>query len=163
MTFGQRTIEQRVVVEGEQVEGDERGRRLGRQAADARLGGVDALQQGVEVEAAIIGSGHDDLAVDDASLRQRCQQRRQQLGEVAGERPLVAAGQFDVVTVAEDDAAEPIPLRLVVPPLAGRDLGGRLGQHRRQRRRDRQRHRIKDGRSGSDLSQVTSECFRPAV
>ena len=43
------------------------------------------------------------------------QQRLDQLGEVAGERPLVAAGQLDLVAVAEHDAAEAVPLRLVQP------------------------------------------------
>ena len=58
------------------------------------------------------------------STTHRCgqlrQQRREQLGEVAGERPLVAAGQLDVVAVAEHDAAEAVPLRLVQPAVAHR-------------------------------------------
>ena len=95
MALGQRTIEQRLVVERQQVEGDERRRRLGGEPAHARLGRVDALQQRVEVETAIVRGRHDDLAVDDAALRQRREQRVEQLGEVAGERPLVAAGELD--------------------------------------------------------------------
>ena len=35
-----------------------------------------------------------------------------ELGEVAGQRPLVAAAQLHLVAVAEDDAAEAVPLRL---------------------------------------------------
>ena len=121
VALGQRTIEQRIVVECQQVEGDERRRRLGGESADAGFGGMDALQQRVEVEPAIIGGRHDDLAVDDASLRQRRKQRFEQLGEVAGERALVAAGELDLVAVAEDDAAEAVPLRLVQPAIAGRE------------------------------------------
>ena len=37
---------------------------------------MDALQERVEVETAIVVGGHDDLAIDDTSLRQRCEQRR---------------------------------------------------------------------------------------
>ncbi len=110
---------------------------------------MDALQQGVEVETAIVGGRHHDLAVDHAPVGQCRQQWRQQLGEVAGEGSLVAAGQLDRVAVAEDDAAESVPFRFVVPTLADRDLGGGLGQHRRQRWRDRQRHRRKLARNVS--------------
>src|SRR6476661_7818124 len=93
---------------------------------------MDALQERVEVEAEVTG-GDDDLAVDDATLGQGGAQRVEQLGEVAGERALVAAGQLEVVAVAEHDATEAVPLRLVQPTLALGDLVGQLGEHRRQR------------------------------
>ena len=44
--------------------------------------------------------------------RQRLLDRLDDLREVAGEGPLVAAAQLDLVAVAEDDAAEAVPLRL---------------------------------------------------
>ena len=47
-----------------------------------------------------------------------------ELGEVPRERALVAAAQLDLVAVAEDDAAEAVPLRLVPHP--GRDPGDGL-------------------------------------
>ena len=106
----------------------------------ARLGGMDPLQQRVEVEAAAVAVGHHDLAVDDAPVGQSLEERLEQLGEVAVERPLVAAGELDLVAVAEHDAAEAVPLRLVQPPVAGRDLAGELRQHRLDRRGQRQRH-----------------------
>ena len=68
MTLTERTIEQCVVVECQQVEGDERGRRLGGQPAHPRLGRVDALQQRVEVETTVVVGRDDDLAVDDAAM-----------------------------------------------------------------------------------------------
>ena len=112
---------------GQQVEGDEgRGRRL-RQLADALLGGMDALGEGVEVEPA--GPGDDDLAVQHAARRELASQRLDELGEVAGERLLVAAAEGDVVAVAEDDAAEAVPLGLVEEPRLARQLAGELGQH----------------------------------
>ena len=67
----------------------------------------------VEVEPVPVAVGHDDLAVDDAPLGERVEQHRDQLREVAVERALVAAGQLDLVAVAEHDAAEAVPLRLV--------------------------------------------------
>ena len=64
-----------------------------------------------------------------------------QLGEVARQRLLVAAPELDVVAVAEHDAAEAVPLRLV---RASRRRSGssrvELRQHRRDGRRDRERH-----------------------
>ncbi len=92
--LAQRRVEQRAVVEGEEVEGDERGRRLARQPPHPRLGRVDALLQGVEVEAvAAARRRHHDLAVDDAASGSGRLERLDQLGEVARERPFVAAGR----------------------------------------------------------------------
>src|SRR3712207_7850397 len=53
-----------------------------------------------------------DLAVDHAPLGQPFLDRADHLGEVAGQRPLVAAAQLHLVAVPEDDAAEAVPLRL---------------------------------------------------
>ncbi len=64
----------------------------------------------IEVEA--VRAGDDDLAVDDAAGRERRQQQRVQLGEVAIERPQIAALDEDVGVAAEDDGAEAVPLRL---------------------------------------------------
>ncbi len=64
-TLAQRPRQPRLVAEGEEVEGDERARRLLGQPVDPRRRRVDALQQGVEVEPVAVGVGDDDLAVDD--------------------------------------------------------------------------------------------------
>ena len=71
------------------------------------------------------------------------------LGEVPVERALVAAAELDLVAVAEHDAAEPVPLRLVGPSAARRELAGQLRQHRRDRGRDRERHPATLPRAGS--------------
>src|SRR3954447_10501318 len=99
---------------------------------------MNALQQRVEVEAAVVGGRHDDLTIDDTALWQRSEQRREQFREVARERPLVAAGQLDRITVAEHDATEAVPLRLVQPTVTNRDLGRCLREHWRQWRLERQ-------------------------
>ena len=51
------------------------------------------------------------------------------LREVAGQGPVVAAAELDLVAVAEHDAAEAVPLRLVEQPGVARHLVDRLGQH----------------------------------
>ena len=99
------------------------------------------------------------------STTQRCGQRGpqrvEQLGEVAGERPLVAAGQLDVVAVAEHDAAEAVPLRLEQPAVAVGDRAGQLGQHRLERRGERQDHARILARPGTAARRATSNVQRP--
>ena len=66
--LGLRQLEQRLVVEREQVERDEPRRRLLGEHVDARLGGVDSLAERVEVLAAVLVEEHD-LAVEDVAAR----------------------------------------------------------------------------------------------
>ena len=73
-------LEQHLVAVGEQVEGDEARRGLLGQHVDARLGGVDALAERVEVLPALLVEQHD-LAVEHVAAGGELQ-----LGEVAGER-----------------------------------------------------------------------------
>ena len=54
VTGGERGVEQHLVADRQQVEGHERRRRLGGEPVDARHGRMDALQQRVEVEAAVV-------------------------------------------------------------------------------------------------------------
>jgi len=126
----ERDLHQRLVVDGQQVEPDERGRDLLGEEVDARLGGVDAQEERVEVQAGALDDDH--LAVDHAAPGQVRPQRLDQLREVAGHRPFVAAAELDLVAVPEDDRAEAVPLGLVVHP--GRDVAHRLRQHRADRR-----------------------------
>ena len=153
----------RRVVVGQEVEGDERGRRRLGQLADPLLGRVDALGQGVELEAR--RARDDDFAVEHASGRELAPQRLDQLGEVAGEGLLVAAAQLDLVPVAEDDAAEAVPLRLVVQPVALGELAGQLGQHRRDRwhhgERQRPRLRLRSARRGRGRARSCVRGRRP--
>ena len=88
---------------------------------------MDPLEEGLEVEPA--AGGDHDLAVEDAAGRAAAPQRVEQLREVPGQGPLVAAAELDLVAVPEDDAAEPVPLGLVEHAALGRELPGELGQH----------------------------------
>src|SRR5690606_36169121 len=71
-----------------------------------------------------------DLAVHDAALRQGRHQVLDQLGEVPGERAVVAGAELELVAVAEDDAAEAVPLRLVAEADVPGHRVDRLGEHR---------------------------------
>ncbi len=95
----------------QQVEGHEgRGCRLG-QLSDPALSRVDSLGERVEVET--VGAGDHHLAIENAPFRKFPMEGFDQLGEVSGERLLVAAAQLDPVTFPEHDAAEAVPFRLV--------------------------------------------------
>ncbi len=106
---------------------------------DPRLRRVEPQLQRVEVQTVLVGQDH--LAVHDAAGRERFAKRRDQLREVALQRPRVAALDPDIVALAEDDRPEPVPLRLVPPPVTARDLAFELRQHRGERRSERQRLR----------------------
>ena len=115
--------------------------RLGGQHLHPRRRGVDAEQEGVEVEPAV-GPRDDHLAVEhEARVRAADRaQRLLELREVSIERLQVPGLDVDLAAVAEDERAKAVPLRLVDPALAVRDRGGRLGQHRLDGRLDRVRH-----------------------
>ena len=121
----ERRVAQVLVAQREQVPGHERGRRLRGEQLHARRGGMDAQQQRLEVEA---------RAAPRSRSRRRATQRagsaaasgRDELGEVAVHRLLVAALQQDLVAVAKHERAEAVPLGLEQPALA-------VGQARRRR------------------------------
>src|SRR5215210_3601070 len=94
---------------------------------------MQASQQRDEVE--LLAAGDDEFAVEhELVLRQR-QQRLDDLGEVACEWPLVAAAQVDLAAIAEHQAAEAVPLRLV-EVVAPRQFARQARQHRA----DKERH-----------------------
>ena len=124
----ERLVADVVVAVGEEVEADEAHRRLRGEGRDAARRGVDP--QGEQVEVEPVGGGDDELAVDDHPGRQRGPQRVEDLGEVPVEGTLVAARQLDLVAVAEHETAEPVPLGLVRPAVAGGELAGEAGEHR---------------------------------
>ena len=108
---------------------------------------VDLLAEHVEVElrnGARVVADHHQLAVDHDARRQLGLGLLDDLGKVPGHRLAAAAGQLDLVAVAEHDAAEAVPLRLVehVGPL-GRQLTRELRKHRFERGCHRQRHRVR--------------------
>ena len=104
----------------EEIERDhQRGRLLG-ESLDAARGRMDALQQRVEREG--LALRHDDLAVEHEAF---CPQRPRggdDFRKIAGERLAGFRLQLDPRAIAEDQAAEPVPFRLVVPVGPGRDL-----------------------------------------
>ena len=82
----------------------------------------------------------DDLAIEHAAFRQLFLQGLDELGVVAAERLCIAALNEDLISVAEHQGAKPVPLGLEDPPLAVRQLTGRLGKHGQDRRIHGQTH-----------------------
>jgi hypothetical protein len=93
---------------------------------------MDAEQERLEVEHALLRD--HDLAVEHALLGQLLAQRRFELDEIAIERLELAALDVDRVSVLEHERAEAVPLGLVEPLRARRDVGRELGEHRLDRR-----------------------------
>src|SRR6185437_7068692 len=116
-----------LIVEREQIPGDERGRRLLGEHAHARLRRMDAQQERLELQASV--SGDDDLAVEDRALRQRRPDRRLELREVSVERLQIPGLDIRLIAVAEDDGPEAVTLRLEQPAVTLRQRVGRLGEH----------------------------------
>src|SRR5215207_746859 len=106
----------------EDVEGDERRRRLTRQHVDARDGWMNPLQEGVEIEA--LTTGDHDFAIDDDAGFEIGAQAGLDLRKVAPQRPQIATLNDQRIAVPEDERAESVPLRLVQPSPAGGHLAG---------------------------------------
>src|SRR4029079_59879 len=128
-----------LVTDRQQVEGHERCRRLLGQLLVPRGGGVDAVEQRIEVEPP--RTGDDDLAIHHAALGERGAEGAEDLREVAGHRPLVPAPELHALAVAKDDGAEAVPLGLVDDVARRRELADQLREHRRDRRLDREGQR----------------------
>ena len=122
----------------EQVEEHDGRRDLLGEQLHARRGRMEAELQRLEIEAAI--PGDDDFAVEHAAGGQLRQQRLEQLGKVAVERFFVAALDQDLVAVAEDQRAKPVPLRLENPRSVAGQFVNSLGEHRQDRRIDGKVH-----------------------
>jgi hypothetical protein len=95
---------------------------------------MDPLLQRLELQP--LADRHEDLPVEHAPLGQLRQRRVLELGEVAGERLGVAAGELHIGAVAEHDRPEPVPLGLEAQATellrVGHALHG-LGEHRLDR------------------------------
>jgi hypothetical protein len=137
-SLGERLPGEVAVIEGQEVEGHEAGRRLLGQPADPRRSRVEALLKRIEAEPGI--GDHHDLPVHDASLRQRDAQQLHELREVARERPVVPRPELELVAVAEHDAPEPVPLGLVEETVGSRHRVHRPGEHGLHRRHDGELH-----------------------
>src|SRR5262249_46861445 len=104
--------------------------------------------QPIEVESM---RGHDDdFAVDDDAGWKLFQQRVVKLGEIAIERPEIAALDVDVRRTAKHDGAKPVPLRFVEKVAISRQRICQLRQHRLDGRFDREGHARARFRSGAE-------------
>ena len=137
--------EGRYVLDGEIVRFDDQGRQdfdaLGQRIHPAKSR-IDMLAEEtptrfIAFDVLAVVAEDDDLAVEHVAAG-----REAQLGEVARQRAPVARLQLDVVAVHERDAAEAVPLGLVDPAFAGRQLLGRPGELREERWCERQRHAL---------------------
>src|SRR5207247_3585536 len=97
------------------VEDDELRWDLGRELADAGLGGMQARLHRVEVERSV--ACDDDLAVECGVGREQFAERGQ-LREVTQQGPLVARPQCELRGGVLEYAPEAVPLRLVLPTVA---------------------------------------------
>ena len=126
----ERQLPDRLPVPEQNVEHDVLGRDLGGEPAHARLGRVQPHLHRVEVEHAV--ARDHDLAVERGVRRQKVAERAK-LGEVAQQRPLVPRPERKLAAVVLEDAAEPVPLRLVLPLVALGQRADELRLHRRKR------------------------------
>ena len=133
--LGHRLAAQVLAVERQQIERHERGRRRLRELGDARCGRMQPQLQRVEVEP--FRRRDHDLAVDDAVGRKSGEQRVVQLGEVAIERPQVAALHEQVACPAKHDRPEAVPFRLEKKRALFRQHVRQLREHGLDRGRDR--------------------------
>src|SRR5437667_10876182 len=97
---------------------------------------MQAELERVEIEPVVLGD--DDFAVEHAGRGQLRAECFDYLGEVAVERLFIAALDVDLVLVAEDQGAEPVPFGLEDPRAAGGDLVDACGEHREDWRIDGQ-------------------------
>ena len=140
--IGERPVDQRLVAEGQQVEGHEAGRGLLGQHLDPRGGRVDPLLEHLELQPR--PDRHEQLAVEHAPVRQLLARGLHDLGEVAGQRLGVARGQLDLVAVRKTRQRKPSHFGSKESPPSnfagsGMPLTG-LGQHRLHGRHHGQVH-----------------------
>src|SRR5260370_25731345 len=95
----ERRLPQILVAEREKIPRDKRSRRLLSEHLHARCGGMDAQEQRFEIES--VASDNDDLAVDDAALRKRGQERRGQLRKISIHPLLLTAPPPEFVALSE--------------------------------------------------------------
>ena len=92
--------------------------------------GMEPRLHRVEVEDAVVRD--HDLAVE-RRVRRKEVAERPELGEVPEQRPLLPRPQRELAAVVLEDPPKAVPLRLVLPAVALRELAHELGLHRRER------------------------------
>ena len=99
---------------------------------------MKAKLQRLEVQTAVLRD--HDLAVEHAPLGKLRLERLDQLREIPVERLLISALDEQLVAVAENERAEPIPLGLVDPSFARRKVADAVREHRKDGRIDGKLH-----------------------
>ena len=94
---------------GEQIERHERRRRLRRELHHARLCGVEAQLQRIEIQS--LRTGDNDLAVDHAAGRKLSQKGLVQFGKIAVKRTQIAALDEHARATAKDNGSKAVPFR----------------------------------------------------
>ena len=113
----------------EDVEGDVAGGDLLCELPDTALRRMEPGLHGVEVEDPV--AVDDDLAVEGGVGRKELRERPE-LGEVAEQGARVPRPEPELAGAVLEQAPEPVPLRLVLPPVARWKLPHELRLHRRE-------------------------------
>ena len=129
MSSPQRDAAQVVVLECDEVEGEEGGRQLDRGLTDVqRVGEAAAPLQPREARLAM-RIHHHDLAIQDAGVVRQRLHRSRDLGEDVRVIESVAREEHDVVSPLRRDQAIAIELELEQPVVVGERVVARLGEH----------------------------------
>ena len=127
--FGERHAGDRLSAVLEQVEDHELCRSLLGKLANATFGRMQTQLQCLERQS--VAAGDDQLPVDQELLRLQAAQHLSDLGKIARKRLARLGSQRDLIAIAPGEAAETIPLWLVLPTLPLRQLGSEQRLHRR--------------------------------
>ena len=129
--FASGWLDQRLAVELEQVEHHQLGRAFRRRAC-ARGFRPDAAAAAARRTTSASPTGMISSPSSRKRLAFSAREHLDDLGEIAAERLARLGGQRDLVAVAAREAAEAVPLGLVLPALAVRQLGREQRLHRRR-------------------------------
>ena len=135
--LGKRRFDQRPTLDLQAIEQHQLRRRLRGKLAHPAFGRVQPQLQRLERQHA--ADRDDQLAVEHEPVAGSAAMRRDDLREIAPERPPRLGLQLHVLAVAEDEAAKAVPFGLELPALA---LGQRLDQLRLHRRQGRRRLQV---------------------
>src|SRR5579872_5474731 len=106
----------------QEIEDDEGGGSGFAQFLDAAGGGMNAHEEGVKGELSVLGD--DDLAIEDEFSCGEGGEIGGELWKIAGERLGGLRHEIDAGLIAEGEAAEAVPLGLVLPVRADGEVGG---------------------------------------
>ena len=117
-----------VLSAGQQIERDKEAGRLSRQPLDATRSRMDSLKQSIERQ--VVFDRDHQLPVEQKAAFRQCDCGACNFGEISGEVLTGFRSQLGAPAVAIENTAEAVPLRLVLPSVAGRYLIDRSSLHR---------------------------------